>query len=251
MTNRESANLAMAAAADPASSPWEYDRGPHCGTGASTGDALLVGCLGEPPVCEDGAPPLMPLFRRLETSTNENDWEQVSSWACPEAAVPAFTAQDLRLLPIAPGTAGINPNTGPLLVNATNVVFTDAGEQQFTTNLLGYTFEVIVTPTSYTWDFADNTRPLVTTDPGAPFRPGDGDRLDEYLTHVYTQPGTAQITLTTTWTGRYRIPDLTDWQDVLGTATTTTTSRALTIEERRTHLVGATCDQEPDAPGCG
>ncbi|WP_449385856.1 PKD domain-containing protein [Cellulomonas soli] len=239
------------AAADPASSPWVYDRLAHCGTGESTGDALRIGCLGEPPTCEQGVEPLEPLFRRPVDSVDENDWERIGGWICPEQAIPAFTARDLRELPIAPGTAGINPNAGPLLVNATNVIYTDAGQQQFTTDLLGYTFEVVVTPTTYTWDFGDNTPPLVTTDPGEAFRPGDGDRLEQYLTHVYTQPGTGQITLTTTWSGRYRIPDLTDWQDVLGTATTTTTSRPLTIEERHSHLVATTCDDEPDAPGCG
>ncbi|WP_449386256.1 PKD domain-containing protein [Cellulomonas soli] len=233
--------------------PWDYARIASCGVDTwpyPTGFDPRGACTQIPIECADGAVPDAPLFRRLFASETDL-WHRIGDWTCPEVNIPAFTAHDLRVLPIAAGTAGINPNAGPLLVNATNVIYTDAGQQQFTTDLLGYTFEVVVTPTTYTWDFGDGTNPLVTTDPGEAFHPGDGDRLEKYLTHVYTQPGTGQITLTTTWSGRYRIPDLTDWQDVLGTATTTTTSRPLTIEERRSHLVGSTCDDEPDAPGCG
>lgn len=239
----------LAEAADPAASPWEYERISRCGWSLPSGTAL-IDCLGEPVQCLDAATPLPPYFRRPKGSTDEAAWERISDWTCPEQAVPTLTAQDLRDLPIVSGSVELEPAAGPLLVNMANVVHTDAAIQRFTPTLLGFAYEVEVTATSYTWDFADGTYPLVTTDPGSAYNNSSGEDLRGYLTHIYAQPGTHQITLTTTWTGRYRVVGRTEWQDVIGTATTTATGRTFDVVERRANLVATDCVADPTAPGC-
>ncbi|NTW41813.1 MAG: PKD domain-containing protein, partial [Cellulomonadaceae bacterium] len=233
----------QAGVTDPAASPWHYERFAGCGLEplGIADELLLVTCAGFPLECADGAAPLAPLWRRELEPTNAAGWERVGDWICPELAVPAFTARELRDLLIVSGSVDLEPAAGPLLVNMANVVHTDAAVQTFTPTLLGFTFEVEVTPTSYTWDFADGTGPLRTTDPGAPYRTSSGDDLRSYLTHTYAQAGTHAITLTTTWSGRYRVLGRTDWQDVIGTATTTATSRTFDVVERRAHLVAEDC----------
>ncbi|OZB50363.1 MAG: hypothetical protein B7X40_02620, partial [Cellulomonas sp. 14-74-6] len=68
--------------------------------------------------------------------------------------------------------------------------------------------------------------------------------------HVYRRLGTRTITLTTTWTGRYRVVGTTVWHDVAGTATTTATSAPFEVQELRAHLVAGTCTEHSDDPGC-
>ncbi|GAA3793513.1 PKD domain-containing protein [Cellulomonas soli] len=243
----------LAAAANPAASPWEYARIAHCGmeTWIVPDDQTLTTCMGTPIACENDATPYAPLYRRPTGSTDDSTWERIGDWTCPEVTVPAFTAQDLRNLLIVSGTAGLQPGDGALLVNHPNIVYTDATDQAFTTTLLGFTFDVTVTATTFTWDFDDGTPTLSTTDPGTAYRTSSGDDLDGYLTHTYTQPGTHAMTLTTTWAGRYRVQGDTDWQDVLGTATTTASSRTFDVVERQADLVADDCDADPTAPGCG
>ncbi|GAA3818160.1 PKD domain-containing protein [Cellulomonas soli] len=244
---------AVRAAADPAASPWVYERIARCGMDIWIVPAgeIVPSCMGIPIECADGATPLAPLNRRPTGSTDPAAWEIVTDWTCPELAVPAFTAQDLRDLLIVSGSVDLEPAAGPLLVNMANVVHTDAATQTFAPTLLGFAFEVEVTPISYIWDFADGTAPLRTTDAGSAYRSGSGDDLDGYLTHAYAQPGTHAITLTTTWSGRYRVVGRTDWQDVIGTATTTATSRTFDVVERHANLVSGDCADDPAAPGCG
>lgn len=66
----------------------------------------------------------------------------------------------------------------------------------------------------------------------------------------YTQVGTWTITLTTTWTGRYRLAGTTTWQPVAGTATTTTTAPPFTAVEAHARLVADHCHTNPTSPGC-
>ncbi|MBO9556863.1 MAG: hypothetical protein J7523_20015, partial [Cellulomonas sp.] len=68
--------------------------------------------------------------------------------------------------------------------------------------------------------------------------------------HQYEHPGTTTITLTATWTGRYLIDGTTTWHTINGTATTTTTSTPLTIEERTSRLVATHCHTQPTPPDC-
>lgn len=114
--------------------------------------------------------------------------------------------------------------------------------QTLRTELLGYDFEVQATPSSYRWDFGDG-HPVTTSTPGRPYPAKD-------VAHTYRRAGTQHVTLTVTWSGRYRVVGTTGWQDVEGTATTTASTPEFTVVERRSRLVTGTCDEEPDAAGC-
>ena len=55
------------------------------------------------PACDPG-PPIMPLWRR-DRSTEAapwGPWTFATGWACPQDALPTFTAEDFRQLPITP-----------------------------------------------------------------------------------------------------------------------------------------------------
>lgn len=193
----------------------------------------------------DGLAPVEPLWRRERASAAAawSDWVMVVGWSCPQDALPEFTAADFRRLPLAPSPLHVQPPDGWTLVQTPTIVHTDPGPQTLTTTLLGYPVMVEATPTSWSWDFGDDTAPLVTATPGRPYPAAD-------LTHIYTTVATRQITLTTTWTGRYQLAGTATWRPVDGTATTTTTSGPLDVLELRSHLVDEPCTPGVEAPGC-
>lgn len=216
--------------------PYVYERRSPCfpsdWTAGATPVCLGADLLGPAPDC--GAETMvLPLWRQPRDSPLGTDWELVEPWHCPTDPAPVLTAHDFQELPLTPAAAQIQPAVGDLLVNLEVILHTDATEQAFTTTLLGQPLEVIATPQTYTWDFGDGTPPLVTTDPGRPYPAFD-------LTHVYREVGEHTITLSTTWTGRYRPTGATTWSTVVGTATTTATSRTFAVVEARTHLVAGT-----------
>jgi hypothetical protein len=169
----------------------------------------------------------------------------IAGWACPDDLLPTLTAEDFRRLPLTPQVIRMQPDRGWVLVNKETIVLTDPTEQTFRTDLLGYGIDVTATPTQYTWNFGDHTKHQTTTRPGHP-----NPKFD--VVHIYARPATSTaITLSTTWSGRYRIDGDTQWRDVVGTAETTSTTAAFDIVERRSHLVAHDCNDNPHQPGCG
>ena len=158
----------------------------------------------------------------------------VTDWSCPQDALPAFTAEDFRRLPLTPAQVTLQPAAPTVLINVPTITMATAPQQALATDLLGYAIEVEATATSYTWDYGDGSAPLVTTSPGHPYPNHD-------VHHAYARPGTYTINLTTTWSGRYRIAGTTTWLDVDGTATTVPTAPAITAVERRSALVADPC----------
>lgn len=246
---RQAAAAEQAAAAiAPAERLEDYKHMPYCNPGdiidsGADGTCLpFSGNLGwsaTPPDC-GGDTPVEPLWRSTRATTGSpwSEWRNVVGWTCPADYAPTFTAEDFRRLPLTPPPLTIQPARAEHLVNMPTIVYTTPTPQLLTTDLLGYLVEVEATPTTYTWDF-DDTTVLTTTTPGHPYP-------DHDVAHPYAHPGTYTITLTTTWTGRYRLAGTTTWATVTGTATTTTTSPPITAVEAPTHLVTADCHQRPD-----
>jgi hypothetical protein len=228
----------------------EYERASMCNTSTGT---LTTPLNGPCPVAEgeaalndcDDDVPVLPLWTRSRaTPTSEwTAWALVADGGCPGDLLPTLTATDFQQLPIAPQTITIQPDRGWVLVNKETIVLTDPVEQTFRTDLFGYGVDVIATPTRYTWDFNDGSRPLSTDSPGKPYPAFD-------VFHVFTDTGTTTIALTTTWSGRYRIDGDDTWRDVVGTAQTTSTSAELEIVEHRSRLVARDCIEDPDQPDC-
>ena len=230
----------------------EYQRAVFCNTNSAELTTPLNGTCppadGEAGLNNCGeATPVLPLWTRTRATPADawSAWTIVADGGCPDDLLPTFTAADFRLLPIAPQVVQMQPDRGWVLVNKETIVLTDAAEQTFRTDLFGYGIDVIATPTHFTWDFQDGSRHLSTTSPGHPYPAFD-------VSHVYTDPDPAQtITLTTTWSGRYRVDGDDEWRDVDGTAETASTSAQFEVVERRSHLVSQDCDEDPDQPGCG
>ncbi len=226
----------------------EYSRD-ACGTEGAPAylNADCSGYAADVPRPDCGGPePLRPLLHRhRETVTSPwSNWSIALGWTCPgDPAAVVFTEADLRRLPIAPSALHVQPNRPEVLVNKPTIVYTDPATQTFTPTLLGQPLDVEATPTSFSWDFGDHTDPITTTSPGHPYP-------DHDIAHPYPSLGTYTITLTTTWTGRYRPTGTTTWLPVTGTATTTTTSPPITTVEAPTHLVSGNCHHHPHAPGC-
>ena len=207
-------------------------------------------------LCDDGLPSVyvmqcdladwqLPRWRSyLDPGASEwSPWEQVDYGTCPADRVPAMTAEDFRRLPLPAPTLVKQPEGDWVLVNIETIVRTDPAPVVLTTDLLGYQVEVEARPGVFTYDFGDGSEPLVTRDAGSAWP-------DFTTHHVYEQPGQASITLTTTWTGRYRLVGTEDWLEVAGTARTTTTGPAFRIEERTSRLVADLCTDRPRPPDC-
>jgi hypothetical protein len=143
----------------------------------------------------------------------------------------------LATLTISPSPVSVQPPDGWTLVNIPTITHTTDDPQDLATTLLGIPVTLRVDPDTFAWDYDDATPPLVTTDPGAPYP-------DHTVHHTYTQPADqVTITLTTTWTARFRITGAPTWTPVTGTATTTSTADPLRVYEARSRLV---TDNLPD-----
>ncbi|PVU83589.1 hypothetical protein DDP54_11955 [Cellulomonas sp. WB94] len=271
VTARRAAELVAAhavavAAGDPVAVLVEYARGVQCDVTTVPLTTALNGPCGAasgavPAVfCGVGVTALDPLWTRTRTSATAawTPWTYLTAGACPQDVLPALTTADFRRLPLPPTATTVQPGTGYVLVGYGIIVSADPTPVDLTTTLLGHPVTVHATPTTYRWDFGDDTSPLDTPDPGLPY-PTDGSTPPTtpgsvYPVgshgHPYQAPGTYTLTLTTTWTGTYQIAGDTTWRPITGTATTTTTHPALTVVERRTHLVADTCLTHPHGPGC-
>lgn len=147
----------------------------------------------------------------------------------PAAVVNAAVYQAFREVPLPETVLHIQPPDGTTLVNLETNFFTTAEPFTTTLTVLGYTVDLDITPTSYTWDFGDGTTTTTTT-PGAPY-----PHLD--ITHVYTRTGTYPTRLTTTWSADFRVADR-PWQRVQGTVDMTSPTLDLQVREATPVLTG-------------
>ncbi|KSW28380.1 hypothetical protein [Cellulomonas sp. B6] len=180
----------------------------------------------------------------MPPSETWSDWVMQDYGSCvgADAPVPVLTAEDFRRLPLPAPALHVQPDGDWVLVNIETIVYTDPTPVTLTTELLGQAVTVEATPTRFTYDWGDG-HSTTTTDPGRPYPAFD-------VVHAYERPGTVAITLTTQWSGRYRVGGDPQWRDVTGTAQTSVTGPTIDVEERTSRLVSGTCLQQPDAPGC-
>lgn len=194
--------------------------------------------LHEELACEQDEDVVLPTGRRLLDAGGgaPGRWEQVGEMRCvapeEESNVDLQMAVETEFaqLPIAPAPITIQPGEGWTFVNVPTIVYSSPDSQVLTTELLGTQVEIEVTPSSFSWDFDDDTASLETVDPGQPYPHHTVD-------HTYVRTGVSEISLTTTWTGQFRPNASGPWLPITGTATTTTTAPALEIREATARLV--------------
>ena len=66
----------------------------------------------------------------------------------------------------------------------------------------GFTVELEIFPTAFTWTFGDGTS-LTTDSPGKPWE--SGDDVSSLITHVYTSTDPVKASVTTTWGANVRL----------------------------------------------
>ena len=186
-----------------------------------------------PHTCPPGQRPLDALYRQVRDPTRPSGWspwQHVTDATCVDSPdLTGTLTTELKNLPLTPSPASIPPN-GWVMVNMDTVVYTTLDPQTLHTTVLGLPVTVTARPVRFTWDFADGSAPLETTDPGQPFP-------HQTVAYQYQRGGTYTITLTTTWVADYQVTGTTTWEPVPGTATTTTTTGPLTVHTARSHLV--------------
>ena len=145
--------------------------------------------------------------------------------AAPAVPVPApivLTSHDVATLIVDGSGVFIQPPTGTVLLHMPLIAYTNPATRTLTTSVGGTSVDVEVTPATYTWNWGDGTT-LSTTDPGNPYP-------NQTVTHLYAATAdNVVVSLTTTWTARFKPTGATDWRPVDGYVTTTQTAPPFNI----------------------
>ncbi|TQK71578.1 hypothetical protein FBY23_3376 [Nocardioides sp. SLBN-35] len=147
---------------------------------------------------------------------------------------PVLTLADVQKafaeLKLDPGTLVVQPPDGLTLVNfKTNFYTTTTTPTTLTVTLLDQPVTLEATPATYTWHFGDG-QTTSTTEPGAAY-----PALT--ITHEYLRKGDYRPSLSTTYTGRYKVADG-PWQTIPGTVTIDGPGQPLRAIEAKPKLVG-------------
>jgi hypothetical protein len=237
---RGGTDQAGSGAAPRSSGPYRvYSFLPACqGNDPNSADSRDAGCAGQQAMCARTSPGTLMYWRFSAVRSPDgalSPWSPAGSVCLrrdqvPAAAVPAFTAADLRRLPLPASTVRVQPADRPALVQVpTNLYATDR-PATFRVTLLGTPVLVRATPVAWSWSYGDGDR--------ATFTVRGGPYPDLTTAHTYTRPGTFPVTLTTTWTGTYAVsggPPV----PIDGTATVTTPPTTVTAVATRAELVAA------------
>jgi len=211
--------------------------------------------------CEDGEYALDALWvQRAREDGTYDEAEQLTEDECVSPAELAAQAlREFKTMKIQAPEATVQGNP-PMVVNVHYPAYTSAAPQDRTVTLLGVPVVLRAEPTEYTWDFDDpyssTGSTLTTTSPGRPWHEGDATPDQSWVGHTYSRLGTpgedagtavdekgnvyragVAVSLTTTWQGRFRVQGTSDWTDIPGTISTTSTTDPTTVTEARTRLV--------------
>lgn len=187
--------------------------------------------------CPEGTVGVNPLkYRTRPKGGTGADW---SGWAllngpCAPAGDPTddldeAMARELKKLKIPAKQARIAPVTTWFAVQVPMTYYTDAGVERMRVTVLGTEVELELTPTLFSWDPGDGCEPVMSGEPGAAYP-------DRTVTHTYTKVGEYRVTLTTTWSGRFRVVGADGWRPIEGTGSTTHSSGTFTTREVRSVL---------------
>lgn len=199
-------------------------QGPECGP-----DLVAQGALFEQRRSgESWTAPLLIEEDSCVDPTEPAEDEQVSEQE-RQVDIPAAAARAFQDMTIEPSALTVQPPSGWTLVNLDTIAYTNDEPRVLDTNLFGIPVSIRAVPDSYAWNWGDGAS-STGVDPGAPYP-------HHTIAHAYSTPGTATITLTTTWRGQFRLPGDPAWRDVPGQATTTSQAPPIEIREARTRLV--------------
>jgi len=176
-------------------------------------------------------------FRTRPRDGTGADWSgwQLLNGPCTPTVEPgaddldAAVARELKRLKIPAKRAEIAPVTTWFAVQTPMTLYTDARLERMTVQVLGREVELELRPRQFTWDPGDGSEPIVTTEPGGPYP-------DQTTTHTYRKVGEYRVTLTTSWSGRFRVVGEDAWRPVAGTGETVHRTAPFVTREIRSVL---------------
>ena len=134
--------------------------------------------------------------------------------AAPAPAPIVLTSHDVATLIVDGSGITLQPPGATVLLHMPLIAYTNPTTRTLTTSVGGTAVDVEVTPATYTWNWGDGTT-FSTTDPGNPYP-------NQSVTHLYAATAdNVVVSLTTTWTARFKPSGAADWQPVDGYVTTT------------------------------
>lgn len=157
-----------------------------------------------------------------------------------------FTADDFNKLDVLPSTLNGPPN-GHTLKNYNTNLWAVPQEQRFTTQINGRNMDVIATPSRFTFVYGDG-QTLDSTNPGYALGEDQWD-VKTPTTHVYSQTGDYQASVTTVYTGRYSVEGG-PWLPVNGVNEVASAPETIQVWRTEAGLVDANCSAQQDAWGC-
>ena len=161
-------------------------------------------------------------------------------------AFPGFSERDFRSLGILSASIGSQPGRHTLKGAETNI-YSEASEQNFTVDVVGYKVDVRATPSEYHWDYGDGTS-LITAVPGGPI-PESRWGEKTVTSHVYRQTGDFNVNLTTVFTGEFSV-DGGPYQPIVGNAPIPSAPRTLSVWRSEVKLYADDCNVNPQGAGC-
>ena len=162
------------------------------------------------------------------------DGQDVGDVCVPEAAVQEVDISQLAIrefkrIDWPASELIVQPPGGETLVNLETIFYTTNSKPiAQTVTLAGRWVTIEATPPSYTWHFGDETVET-TTSPGHPHPNHD-------VFHVYTSKGDVAASVSTTYSGRFRIGNG-EWQAIPGTLTVDAEAVGITVLEAKPQLV--------------
>ncbi len=217
-----------------ASTPREYLRAIACtGSTPMTSEDQVCSPLasGDALDCPGGMTPIPPLWMREQLDDGTwSAWTAVAWYSCPsEDDLFALIEREWTELRPDPSEMSLQPDTGVVYATVPTIAIADDGPRLHSAILLGADVDIRATPATFTWAWGDGAE-TTTADPGAPYP-------DATVTHAYGRAlDTATVTLTTTWSGEYRVADGT-WAPFDTTIATTSPGLTLTVLHPRAVLV--------------
>ncbi|WP_155853692.1 hypothetical protein [Arthrobacter sp. H5] len=163
----------------------------------------------------------------------------------PEVIV---TLEDFQSQPILAAEIVSEPASFGLLGGHNNV-YANVDEQEFTFDLLGDEVQIRAWPVGYDWNYGDgNTRTTQTAGTSVP--EVDWLFVETPTSHEYADTGDYNLVLTTRFAGDYSVNGG-PWLPIAGEATVQSEPHLMSIWRSDTRLVDGTCDENPNAWGCG
>ena len=204
----------------------------------------------------EGIPVIWKKAPKAITNPDWTDYRAITGPTClydaePEnvlANIAARILNDFRQLPVNPGSLEAQPFPHTLKGGPTNFYAT-TGEQGFDVTILGQTVHLTATPANYTYTFGDGTTLGPTPAAGYSIPEAEWLNNETRTSHIYTDTGNYQATLTTSFTGTYSVnngPPL----PINGTLDITTPAKTIQVWKTEKALVADTCQENPNSWGC-